>query len=99
MNHADFWVTPSRRASSCELIACREFALSSSAGSHLSRPSGESSKIVPSLTEYCFLQPLHFQTLRVVRYECSAQPQRGQTGPWGQRSRATNSVQTSRSEK
>src|SRR3954447_13611203 len=76
-----------------------EFAASQIAGSHLSRPSAESSKIVPTLTEYCFLQALHFQTRRVVRYEYLVLPQRGQTGPSGQRKRATYSVATSRSEK
>ncbi len=67
MNHADFCVTPSARPSSCELIPFLLLATSHIAGSHLSRPSGESSKIVPSLIEYCFLQALHFQSLRVVR--------------------------------
>src|SRR6266508_1329925 len=90
---------PSARPSSCELIPFFEFAMSQTAGSHLSSPSGESSKMVPSLTEYCFLQALHFQRRRVVRYEYSVPPQRGHFGPSGQRSFATNSVQTSRSEK
>ena len=76
-----------------------EFAVSQTAGSHLSKPSGESSKMVPSLTENCFLQPLHFQMRRVVRYECSVLLHRGQTGPLGQRRFATNSVATSRSAK
>jgi len=62
MNQADFCVTPSERANSCELIPFLLLAASQTAGSHLSRPSFESSKIVPSLTLYCFLQPLHFQT-------------------------------------
>lgn len=35
--------------------------------SHLSKGSGESSKIVPFLTENCFLHALHFQIRRVVR--------------------------------
>ncbi len=45
------------------------FALTRSqiAGSHLSKPRGESSKIVPFLTEYWYLQDLHFQSFRVVR--------------------------------
>ena len=51
------------------------------AGSHLSRPSGESSKIVPTLTENCFLQPLHFQMRRVLRKEWLTEPQRGQMTP------------------
>src|SRR6266542_2497520 len=66
MNHADFWVIPSARPSSCELIPFLEFAASQIAGSHLSSPSGESSKIVPTLTEYCLLQDLHFQRRRVA---------------------------------
>src|SRR5436190_23207420 len=99
MNQADFCVTPRARASSCELIPFLLLAISHTAGSHLSSPSGESSKIVPTLTEYCFLQPRHFHKRRVVRYEYSVEPQRGQTGPDGQRSLATNSVQMSRSEK
>ena len=41
-----------------------ELAMSQIETSHLSRPMGESSKIVPFLTEYCFLQDLHFHTRR-----------------------------------
>jgi hypothetical protein len=37
-----------------------KLATSHTAGSHLSSPSGESSKTVPTLTEYCFLQPFAF---------------------------------------
>src|SRR6478672_2595487 len=69
------------------------------AGSHLSRPSGESSKIVPTLTENCFLQPLHFQIRRVLRKEGSPALQRGQVTPLGQRSLATKARLTSASEK
>src|SRR6478672_9668511 len=99
MNHADFCVTPSARASSCELIPFLELAASQIAGSHLSRPSGESSKIVPTLTLNCRLHALHFHTRRVETKECSLPPQRGQTGPFGQRSVATYSFATLRSEK
>lgn len=67
MNHADFCVIPSERPSSCELMPFLELAISHTAGSHLSRPSLESSKMIPSLTLYCFLQPLHFQSRLVVR--------------------------------
>src|SRR5581483_485117 len=74
-------------------------AMSQIAASHLSRLMGESSKIVPTLTLNCFLQPLHFQTYRVLRYECSVPPHAGQTGPSGQRRRATYWTQTSGSEK
>ena len=58
MNHADFCVTPSARPSSCELMPFFELAMSQTAGSHLSSPSGESSKIVPTLTRDCFLHAL-----------------------------------------
>jgi hypothetical protein len=67
MNHADFCVTPSERAISCDETPFLELAISQIAGSHLSKPSGESSKIVPTFTEYCFLHALHFQRRRVVR--------------------------------
>ena len=66
-NHADFWVIPSDRPSSWELIPFLELATSHTAGSHLSRPSGESSKIVPSFTLYCFSHALHFHSRLVVR--------------------------------
>src|SRR5881394_1979126 len=99
MNQDDFCVMPSARASSWELIPFFELATSQMAGSHLSRPSGESSKIVPSLTLNCFLQDLHFQIRRVVRNECSVPPQCGHTGPSGQRRSATKFVATSTSEK
>src|SRR5687767_3674058 len=99
MNHVDFCVTPSALPSSCELIPFLLLAMSQTAGSHLSRPSAESSKIVPTLTLYCFLQALHFQRRRVDRYEYSVPSQRGQTGPLGQRSLATKSVATSMSVK
>src|SRR2546429_6321399 len=98
MNNDDYRVTPRARASSCKMIPYLLLAASHTAGSHLSRPSGESSKIVPSFTENCRLHALHFQMRRVVRYECSTPPQRGQTGPLGQRRDATYFVQTSRSE-
>src|ERR1700728_2937181 len=96
MNQADFCVIPRARASSCELIPFLLLATSQTAGSHLSKPRPESSKIVPSFTENCFLHALHFQMRRVVRYEClSVEPQRGQTGPPGQRRLAMNWTQTS----
>src|ERR1017187_7207786 len=47
MNHAVFWVTPSARCNSHEEIPLRLLATSHIAGSHLSRPSGESSITVP----------------------------------------------------
>src|SRR4051812_18077732 len=99
MNHALFWLTPRARPASCEETPFLLFAISQTAGSHLSRPSGLSSKIVPNLTEYCFLQPLHFQRRRVFRYEFSWQPHSGHVGPSGHRSLATYSVATSMSVK
>src|SRR5690349_11980108 len=55
------------------------------AESHLSRPIGESSMIVPSFTLKCFLQPLQIQMRRVLTNECSVDSQRGQVIPSGQR--------------
>ena len=40
MNHAVFWVTPSARPSSWELTEFLAFAMSQTAGSHLSKPMG-----------------------------------------------------------
>ena len=37
---------------------------------HLSRVMGESSKMVPTLTVNCFLQPLQNQMRRVLMKEC-----------------------------
>jgi hypothetical protein len=65
MNHADFWVMPSARASSWLEIPFLLLAMSQTAGSHLSSPSGESSKIVPTLTL------VYFQRRRVLRNENS----------------------------
>ena len=42
-------------------------AIRNIAQSHLSKPSGESSKIVPTLMENCFLQSRHFHIRRVLR--------------------------------
>jgi hypothetical protein len=64
MNHADFWVTAKVRPSSCDEMLFLLLGMSQIAGSHLSKPSGESSKIVPTLRENSFLHPLHFEILR-----------------------------------
>lgn len=71
------------------------------ATSHLSSLIAESSKMVPTFTENCLRHPafLHFHKRRVEMYECSFPPHVGQIGPSGQRSLATKSVATSRSEK
>src|SRR6267378_7033967 len=57
------------------------------AGSHLSKPIGESSKIVPTLAEnFCFgCGVLHFQTFAFSRNVTLSEPQRGQCTPCGQR--------------
>jgi hypothetical protein len=51
MNQADFWVIPKSLAISQLLIPFLQFTTSQSAVSHLSRPSGESSKMVPVFSE------------------------------------------------
>ncbi len=51
MNQAVFWVTPKSRADSQELMPFLQLTTSHKAASHLSRPKGESSKIVPVLSE------------------------------------------------
>jgi hypothetical protein len=68
-------------------------------GSHLSRPMGESSNTVPTLTENWRLQPLHFQMRRVFKNECSVPLQCGQVTPFGQRSAAMKCSATSASAK
>src|SRR5665213_420668 len=100
MNHAVFCVTPSARPSSCEDTEFLELASSHTAGTHLSQPRGESSKIVPTLSENCCLQPLHFHIRRVEMNDGSLAPQRGHaTFPSGQRIEATKSKARSWSEK
>src|SRR5581483_4236415 len=64
MNHAVFCVTPSARASSCELVPFLVFASSQKAGSHLVNGIGESSKIVPTLTLNCRLHSLQRHSAR-----------------------------------
>src|SRR5216117_80130 len=70
-----------------------------SAGSHLSRPMGLSSKIVPSFTENCRPQSRHFQMRRVLRKPGSLASQAGQVTPLGQRSEARKVSAVSLSEK
>ena len=68
-----------------------QFASIHIAQSHLSRPMAESSKIVPTLTEYCFLHSLHFHIKRVVRNDAFLLEQRGQIGsPLGHFTEATS---------
>jgi hypothetical protein len=75
------------------------FASSQIAGSHLSRPKGLSSKIVPSLTENCLPQSRHFQMRRVLRKPGFLASQAGQVTPLGQRSVDRKMVATSGSAK
>ena len=44
---------------------------------HLSTPSAESLKMVPTLTVNCFLESLQNQMRRVEMKECSVESQRG----------------------
>jgi len=63
-----------------------QFTINQTAIIHLSMPSAESSKMVPTLTVNCFLHPLQNQRRRVEMKECSVDSQRGQvTLPVGQR--------------
>src|SRR5215510_16187260 len=59
------------------------FTINQIADSHLSRPIGESSMIVPSFTEKCFLQPAQIQMRRVFTKECFSELQRGHVIPSG----------------
>ena len=86
MNHADFCVMPSDRATSHELTPFLLLASIQKAHIHLSSPRGESSKIVPTLSVNCFLHPEQNQMQRVLIKECFSDPQRGhETTPFGQR--------------
>src|ERR1017187_2077478 len=78
MNHADFWVILRVRAISALLTPFLQLTVIQKAVIHLSMPSGESSKMVPTLTLNCFLHPLHHHISRVRRNECSSPPHRGQ---------------------
>src|SRR5881394_1645217 len=69
------------------------------AGSHLSRPSGESSKIVPTLTENCLRHERHFQMRRVLRKPQLSESHIGQRTPSGHRRDTTNSSAASGSAK
>ena len=66
------------RAISQELTPFLQLQIIQKALIHLSSPRGESSKIVPTLSVNCFLQPLQNQMRRVLMNECSSEPQRGQ---------------------
>src|SRR5664279_4419389 len=85
MNHADFWVIPRWRAISQLLTPFLQLHTSQVANIHLSMPSGLSSKMLPTLTVNCFLQPLQNQILRVEINEYAFDSHRGQVMPFGQR--------------
>src|ERR1017187_687887 len=104
MNHAVLCVTWRARPSWCELTSFLDDISSQNAGSHLSRPSGESSKIVPTFTVNCLRQVLQRQMiprvlLLIVQTSVPPQSARGQvTFPSGQRTSASALRQTSVSE-
>src|SRR5579863_7159809 len=57
---------------------------------------GESSKMVPTFTEYCFLQSRHFHMRRVERNAAFLLEQRGHTAsPLGHFTAATSSIHVS----
>jgi hypothetical protein len=92
---------PSARATSYELIPFLSLVIIQTAGSHLSKPSGESAKIVPFLTENCWHGCLarHFQRRWFARYIGSPLPQMGHFTPCGHRSATRNAWQVSWSAK
>ena len=65
MNQAVFWVTPSARPTSYELIPFFALTISQIAGSHLLKGSGLSANNVPIFTVNCFLQSLQLLTMRL----------------------------------
>src|ERR1017187_9407700 len=68
--------------------------------SHLAKPIGLSSKIVPTLTENCLRHPRQVQSIRDWINDTRVHVHRGQTGaPFIHFSLATASKQTSGSEK
>src|SRR5471032_891688 len=89
INQAVFCVTPKARDNSQELIPFLAFTIIQKAGSHLSKPSALSSKIVPALAENCFWQSRHFHNLRVARNAELVEAHLGQHAlPSGQRTDA-----------
>src|SRR5467141_1913450 len=67
--------------------------------SHLSRPIGESSKIVPTFTLNCFRHSRQVQVRRVLTNDRRLLSQRGHSGPLGHFTFATASRQIMGSEK
>src|ERR1035437_5760566 len=78
MNQADFWVILRVRAISALLTPFLQLTTIQKAGIHLSIPSGESSKMVPTFTLNCFLHPLNHHISRVRIKEYSSPPHRRQ---------------------
>src|SRR5580658_7259814 len=100
MNHADFCVMPSVRWISMLETPFLQLQSIQNAVIHLSSPMGESSKIVPTFSENCFLQDLQNQIRRVFTNRCSFPPQRGQiTLPSGKQRFTANTNARSGSEK
>src|SRR5207245_6531054 len=87
MNHAVFCVSPSEWPISYELMPFLALAMSQIAANHLSSPSGESSKMVPTLDENCRFGCLtwHSHRRRGGMKRTSAAPQVGQVTPLGHR--------------
>src|SRR5712692_5012295 len=90
MNHADFCVIFRVREISQELTPFLQLTTIHIAVSHLSRPRGESSKIVPVFSVNCGASCFSRQCQRLYfsRNSTFLLPQRGQVTPSGQR-RAT----------
>src|ERR1035437_5426582 len=99
MNHADFCVIPRSRASWCELRPFLPAEYSQIAGSHLERGIGESSKIVPFLTENCLRQSLQRHSERVAMCPTFSELQKTQDTATGQRRPARKSRHTASSSK
>src|SRR6266567_8752965 len=101
MNQAVFCVTPIARWTSYDDTPFLQFTTCHIAMSHLSRPSGESSKIVPvfdvNWRRSCFA--LHCQRLYFAWNRTFMLPQRGHSTPLGQRRATKYSRQLFGSEK
>src|SRR5215210_7980178 len=81
-------------------MPCLSLAIIQTAGSHLSSPSGLSSKIVPTFTENWRLgcSRLHWNRFREVRKLTFLPAQVGQVTPFGHRKFTMKSWHTARSE-
>src|SRR2546430_259514 len=101
MNHADFCVIPKARCNSQDEIPLRLLATSHIAVSHLSRPSAESSMMVPDLRLNCRRgwRLEHCQRLCLGWNLTLSLPQVGQMTPLDHRRGTTYSRQLSWLEK